>query len=139
MSKFKISNKEILKDQRKSVLELHYEKLNEIENFNNSLKTFENELKILKNNNTDLEKIKEYSDQIENIKSGKLLTEYLLDFMPIALKINSEKEDGVLPKKRGTMDNFVMSTISNKKIEIYNAYISKFKPELKEVNLHEIQ
>uniref|UniRef100_A0A6C0IA81 TFIIB-type domain-containing protein n=1 Tax=viral metagenome TaxID=1070528 RepID=A0A6C0IA81_9ZZZZ len=130
MSNFKLAKKDALTDTRSSVLDLHDKKLEYFEFEKKNLSNYQHELEHLKKNNGDSHDITELEERIYRIVNDLDLNEYLLDFYLVINKESSTEEND----KKGSMDTFIGSTINNSKSELYNEYIQKFNPELKQIN-----
>jgi len=144
MCNFKISKKEALSDTRSSIFDLHEKKLKYFEIEKNNLNNYITELNDLKEqlkreySNQTLNKIQTLETKIRNIDGDSEINDYLLEFANLFYKnetIFSKKNGGGGNfQEKGHLDSFVNSTIINDKTELYNEYIKKFNPELKQIN-----
>ena len=144
MAKFKISKKDFISDNRTTLDDLHEKKMSYFEKEYIQLSSLEqkkesltkkilNEKLSIHEKNILIQEIKTFEEKIKNIKNDSERIEYLLDFMPFASKIDTSSDINNTSKK-GSLDNFVSSTIDNSKIELFNDYIKKFNPEgIKEI------
>jgi len=160
MCNFKISKKEALSDTRSSLFDLHERKLNYFDNKKDSIKQYKEEINTLrlklfengninennKNEYTIKKRIKELETLIYNIESDVDLKDYLLEFVDLFYKHEKKNKE---PKEisndfsdseqKGSLDNFINSTLINDKAELYNEYIKKFNPELKQIDKRKIE
>jgi len=140
MANFKIAKKDALSDTRTNIYDLHEKKLEYFESEKSKLNEYTIELekckKELKSESNDKrfqinKKIENLETKIQNIENDNELNNYLLEFIST---INSyEIESFEESSQKGVMDTFVNASINTKKTELYNQYIQKFNPELKEI------
>jgi len=142
MSSFKLAKKDALSCTRTNIYDLHEKKLEYFELEKSKLLEYSEILETLKaryfNVSIDdkydlITKIDNLKKKISNINDDTELNDYLLDFYSVINKENSEYND---INQKGQMDVFINSKINNNKTEIYNEYIKKFNPELKEVDIN---
>jgi hypothetical protein len=139
MSNFKLAKKDALSCTRTNIYDLHEKKLEYFEQEKSRLDEYtlllnKYQKEYINNNSYEiLLKIHSLKNKITNIINDSELNEYLLDFYNIISKEDSEYEN---INQKGQMDNFINSKINNNKTEIYNEYIKKFNPELKEIELN---
>jgi hypothetical protein len=140
MCNFKISKKEALSDTRSSVFDLHEKKLNYFDSEKSNLDNYITELNQLKEHlkkeysNQTFNKIQILEDKIKSINNDHELNDYLLEFANLFYKNETNKKNQSNQEK-GHLDSFVHSTVLNDKTELYNEYIKKFNPELKQINI----
>ena len=139
MATFKLSKKDALSDTRTNINDLHEKKIEYFESEKNKLPEY---ISLLEKNkkrykNATLEeryflftKIEELENKIDSIVNDTELNNYLLDFFST---INKKEEEFEEHTNKGKMDSFCNSKINNSKTEMYNDYIRKFNPELKEI------
>jgi hypothetical protein len=148
MSSFKVAKRDPLSDTRTNIYDLHEKKLEYFDSEKSKLKVYQEELKNLKikvNNTSDLDEkysiiknISELDDKISLIENDNELNDYLLDFISIINQYQLNTRDFEDSKQKGVMDTFVNASINTTKVEIYNDYIKRFNPELKNININEI-
>ena len=140
MANFKLAKKDALSDTRTNIYNLHEKKL---EYFESEKEKIDEYILLLKKWKYKKETLVNYDDaykingiisgletKIYNITNDNELNQYLLDFFLIINKKEAEIEEN---NQKGKMDNFIQSKINNSKSEMYNEYIQKFNPELKEI------
>jgi hypothetical protein len=140
MATFKLAKKDAVSDTRSNIYDLHEKKLEYFESEKRKLPEYISLLQTLKeqsqsrNSESNLYKvfqqIEDLECKIENIQDDYEMNNYLLDFF---LTINETDEKYEDQKLKGQMDSFYTSKVNNSKIEVYNSYVRKFNPELKEV------
>jgi len=141
MSNFKLAKKDALSCTRTNIYDLHEKKLEYFENekirlneYTLLLDKYKKEHSSFSNNKYELSlKIETLNTKINNIINDSELNEYLLDFYNIISKEDSDYEN---INQKGQIDNFINSKINNNKTELYNEYIKKFNPELKEIEIN---
>ncbi len=148
MASFKVAKKDALSDTRTNIYDLHEKKLEyfesekekldeykiQLEKLKQELKTERNDKKFQLNKN-----IETLETKINNIENDTELNEYLLEFMSTIDSYNNLPETETLfeeSSQKGVMDTFVNASINTKKTELYNEYIQKFNPELKEIHIN---
>lgn len=145
MASFKIAKKDALSDTRTNIYDLHEKKLEYFESEKNKLPEYISELEKhkvqLKNESNEKrfqlnKKIEQLETKIENINNDKELNEYLLEFMSTVNSYEFEETVYEENSQKGVMDTFVNASINTKKTELYNQYIYKFNPELKEIHIN---
>jgi hypothetical protein len=74
-------------------------------------------------------------NKIEAIDDDTELNNYLLDFVSI---LNEFSKDTAFQdtSQKGVMDSFVNASINTTRTELYNEYIKKFNPELRNINVN---
>jgi len=141
MASFKVAKKDALSDSRTNIYNLHEKKLEYFESEKNKLNAYQLQLNSLKliNCNPDErfkinKNIEELTFKINAIKDDTELNNYLLDFFSIINEFDSNPsfEDST---QKGIMDTFVNASINTTKTELYNEYIQKFNPELKQITI----
>jgi len=143
MASFKVSKKNALSDTRTNIYDLHEKKLEyfDIEKSKEGEYTDElNELKEKRKHAKCHGKRFEIDKRIEileiklnNIKDDTELNEYLLEF---SSTINDYSDCSFEESsQKGIMDSFINVSVNNQKTELYNEYIKRFNPELKEIHL----
>ena len=139
MANFKLAKKDALSDTRSSVYDLHDKKLEYFESEKKNLNNYILKLNTLKKkyesdkSSSLIEKINDLDLKIESINNDTELNEYLLEFF--SLINNFDTGIDVEVNKKGLLDNFVNYKINNSKTELYNEYIKRFNPELKEIKI----
>lgn len=135
MCNFKISKKDPLSDTRSSILDLHERKLNFYDSKKSQLDTYKRELSELLNEESskNRDRIYELQSEIHKIENDTELNDYLLDFIDIIYK-NNRKLSCTTSENKGVLDTYINSHIINDKTELYNEYIKKFNPDLKQVS-----
>jgi len=142
MATFKLAKKDAVSDTRTNIYDLHEKKLEYFESEKLRLNEYTDLLEQLKEQYLSVELDERYSlskkitaleDSINSIMNDNELNEYLLDFFQT---IQNNEADNLFEEQRnkGQMDSFYTSKVNNSKIEVYNSYIQKFNPELKEIN-----
>jgi hypothetical protein len=145
MANFKVAKKDALSDTRTNIYDLHEKRLEYFESEKLKINEYINEYdtlkKLLKNQETNLEekykinkKIEQLEIKINNINDDTELNEYLLEF--VSTINNYEESSFEESSQKGIMDTFVNASINTKKTELYNEYIQKFNPELKEIHMN---
>ena len=142
MANFKLAKKDALSDTRTNIYDLHEKRLEYFESEKNKLNFYKSEIKKLSlvYTNTCLSekynlgcKIENIKTKINSIENDTELNEYLLEFSSIVNEFDTTSfEDN---SQKGVMDTFVNASINNSKTELYNEYIKKFNPELKNINI----
>jgi len=139
MANFKLAKKDALSDTRSNIYDLHDKKLEYFEQEKKNLNNYILKLNNLKKkyeidkSRSVFEKINELELKIENISNDTDLNDYLLEFFSLINNFEDSKDSETT--KKGLLDNFVNYKINNSKIELYNEYIKRFNPELKEIKV----
>jgi hypothetical protein len=139
MANFKLAKKDALSDTRSNIYDLHDKKLEYFEQEKKNLNNYILKLNNLKKkyeidkSRSIFEKINELELKIENISNDTDLNDYLLEFFSLINNFEDSKDSETT--KKGLLDNFVNYKINNSKIELYNEYIKRFNPELKEIKV----
>jgi len=142
MASFKLAKKDAVTDTRSSVYDLHDKKMEYFEQEKKNLNSYISKLNTLKKkydadkSSQLLDKINEIQTKIDNIQNDYELNEYLLEFFLLVDNFESSKDSNVI--KKGSLDNFVNYKINNTKTELYNEYIKRFNPELKEITIESL-
>jgi hypothetical protein len=145
MTTFKLAKKSAVSDTRSSIYDLHEKQLDYFETEKKKLNEYNTLLKQLKSEYSKVgleqkfnigKRISELEETIKNINGDTELNDYLLDFFETIQNTDASFEE---QKNKGQMDCFCTSTVNNSKSETYNAYINRFKPELKEIDVKTVQ
>ena len=148
MATFKLAKKDAVSDTRTNIIDLHEKKLEYFELEKKKLGLYISSLNKLKKQYnlasldekyTLIKQIKKLEELIDNINNDTELNEYLLDFFQTIQQTNNIINLFEEQKNKGQMDFFYTSKVNNSKIETYNLYIQKFNPELKEVNINNVE
>ena len=138
MASFKLAKKDALSYTRTNIYDLYEKKLeyfvvekSKLNEYRSSLKKLKKEINF-ENRHINFKKIEELESRIENITNDNELNDYLLNFIEIIKKEDTEYSE---IQQKGQLDSFVNSKINNSKTEVYNDYIRKFNPELKEIDI----
>jgi hypothetical protein len=141
MSSFKLAKKSAVSDTRSSIYDLHEKQLDYFESEKSKLGEYIILLKKLKKDYSSAcldqrfaisKRVSELEETINRISGDSELTDYLLDFFETIQNTGDLFEE---QKNKGQMDSFCTSTVNNSKSETYNAYVNRFKPELKEIDV----
>ena len=138
MANFKVAKKDALSDTRTNIYDLHEKKLEYFESEKNKLSEYFSELEKCKSMDKSFQinkRIEILETKINNIENDTELNNYLLEF--VSTIKNYEPEETLFEEslQKGIMDTFVNASINTKKTELYNQYIQKFNPELKEIHI----
>jgi len=144
MANFKVAKRDALSDTRTNIYDLHEKRLEYFENEKTKLNDYLFELNSLKDkliqnkeNKCELyEKINDLESKISLIENDTELNNYLLDFVSIVNNFSENCESFEDNSQKGVMDTFVNASINTNKTELYNEYIKKFNPELKNININ---
>ena len=135
MNTFKLSQKEVHKDSRSSIENVHDKYMSKIQARYDSIETKEQELKILKDSLNDSIKNKKFKDipiikdsihnletEIKDIKNHTELTDYLAKAVPFIQESNNIKEPTDIEDKTGIL-KYVTSNGTTDKGTKYNEYL----------------
>ena len=115
MASFKLAKKDALSYTRTNIYDLHEKKLEYFETEKSKLNEYISSLKKLKkeinseNRHIYFKKIEELESRIENITNDNELNEYLLNFIEIIKKEDTEYSE---IQQKGQLDSFVISKIN---------------------------
>lgn len=148
MSNFKVAKRDALSDTRTNIYDLHEKRLEYFESEKKKLPEYYKELKRLKEDIKtvyDISQKWEISNKIETLNSRIVLIEddtelnnYLLEFVSIVNNYNETDNTFEDTTQKGIMDSFVNASINNTRTELYNEYIKKFNPELKNITVNKL-
>jgi len=144
MANFKVAKKDALSDTRTNIYDLYEKRLEYFESekckfdeYVLKLEKCKNQIKIENDLDTRFQlnkQIEQLEIKIDNINNDTELNNYLLEFVSTIKNYGTESFEESLQK--GVMDSFVNASINTKKTELYNQYIQKFNPELKEIHIN---